>query len=156
MRFTIVDVSGTLTFLAPPHALKALAAGCAMNPESINALLAELSVYDQDLGQSLANDLAIFQEHNISGDSGWIDERINGHPAYPLPVMALSASTKALSLQPGPLGLVIFNLTAKRIVQVQNSHQNVLRSDRGRIRRNGQPARALYRYTLPDDWSIVP
>jgi hypothetical protein len=57
---------------------------------------------------------------------------------------------------PGDLGLVLFNIPSKRIVQIENHYANLERSDRGRIRRNGQPTRALYRYALPDEWQIVP
>jgi hypothetical protein len=59
-------------------------------------------------------------------------------------------------LEPVRYGLVVFNLIARRIVQVQNSYANLERSDRGRIRVEGKPVRRLYQYSLPEEWSIVP
>jgi hypothetical protein len=59
-------------------------------------------------------------------------------------------------LQPVKVGLIIFNLRAKRIVQVQNSYGVLHRSDRGRYFENGQPTDRLYFYRLPSDWSLVP
>ncbi|HEX5497673.1 MAG TPA: hypothetical protein VFX03_00540, partial [Thermomicrobiales bacterium] len=65
-------------------------------------------------------------------------------------------ATQHRSLEPARYGLVVFNLPARRIVQVQNSYHDLLCADRGRLRRDGRPVRAYYRYALPDDWSIVP
>jgi hypothetical protein len=65
-------------------------------------------------------------------------------------------TTRNESLQPVGAGLVIFNLRAKRIVQVQNSYGVLHRSDRGRYFENGQPTERLFFYRLPSDWSMVP
>lgn len=156
MRFNIIDSNQTVTFLAPPHALKALAAGCSSGADSVADLLGSLTRYDPDLGRNLREQLAIFQEHNLGGATGWVHDRIDENPDYAPPVVVLDARTRELSQRPGELGLIVFNLPAKRIIQIQNTYANLERSDRGRIRRNGQPVRALYSYTLPDDWAIVP
>ena len=71
-------------------------------------------------------------------------------------IAVLDEQTRRASLEPARLGLVVFNLPARRIVQIQNSYANLERSDRGRVRRNGQPVQTCYSYTLPDEWSIVP
>ncbi|MCC6705557.1 MAG: hypothetical protein IT334_11810 [Thermomicrobiales bacterium] len=156
MRFTIIDPRATVSFLAPPHALKALAAGCAAGAETTADLLTALIRYDAELARDLRDQLAIFREHNVAGDTAWIDTRIADDADYAPAVELLSRPVQALSQRPGPLGLVIFNLSARRIIQIQNSYANLERSDRGRIRRNGRPVRILYSYTLPDDWTIVP
>jgi hypothetical protein len=65
-------------------------------------------------------------------------------------------ATRRRSLEPGLGGLVVYNLRAKRIIQVQNSYADLQRKDRGRLRRDGRPVRAYYWYELPADWSIVP
>ncbi len=54
-------------------------------------------------------------------------------------------------------GLVLFNLKARRIIQVHNNLLRVRRRDRGRIRSGGVPRDdQLYAYELPEDWSLVP
>jgi hypothetical protein len=73
------------------------------------------------------------------------------------PVFRVSDNqTRQKSQEPVGVGLVIFNLTAKRIIQVQNSFGQLQRSDRGRYHENGYPTERLYFYRLPNDWSIVP
>ena len=156
MRFTIIDDRRTITFQAPPHALKALAAACAGGAMTSADILSALGRYDGDLARSLREHLDIFHEHNVAGDTSWIAGRLAESANYPEPVVVLDDSTRALSLQPGALGLVLVNISARRIVQIENRYASLERSDRGRVRRNGQPTRALYRYTLPDDWQIVP
>lgn len=64
--------------------------------------------------------------------------------------------TRNQSLEPVKIGLVIFNIPAKRIIQVQNSQALLRDSDRGRYFENGQPTDRLYFYRLPSDWTIVP
>jgi hypothetical protein len=64
--------------------------------------------------------------------------------------------SRSLSQKPAATGVILFNLKARRIIQIQNSYAEVLRVDRGRIRQNGRPTRVLYHYALPDEWSIVP
>jgi len=64
--------------------------------------------------------------------------------------------TRHQSLEPVTIGLVIFNLPAKRIIQIQNTLGVLQRSDRGRYFENGEPTERLYFYRLPDDWAMVP
>lgn len=156
IRFTIIDASHTITFLAPPHALKAFAAACALGAETSPALLAGIERYDAELSRQLRAKFGVFQEHNVAGNTTWIAERLEEQADYPHPVVVLDDLTRDLSQRAGPLGLIVINLPAKRIVQIQNSYANLERSDRGRLRRNGQPIRTLYHYTLPDEWTIVP
>jgi hypothetical protein len=156
IRFTIIDDQRTTTFLAPPHALKAIAAACASGARFIDEIFTELARYDGDLARSLRDQFSVYQEHNVAGDTAWILERLATDSGLGSPVIVLDDATRTLSLNPGDLGLVIFNLPAKRIVQIENRYANLERSDRGRVRRNGQPTRALYRYKLPDEWQIVP
>ena len=156
MRFTIIDEQQTVSFVAPPHALKAIAACCANGASTSAGVLAAIAHYDASLSQLLRDQLAIFQEHNTIQDTGWIDQRLAKQPGYEPAVVVLNDATRRASLEPARLGLVVFNLPARRIVQVQNSYANLERSDRGRVRRNGKPVSTFYSYSLPDDWSIVP
>jgi hypothetical protein len=156
MRFTIIDQQDTITFVAPPHALKAIAACCAGGAGTIAEVLSGLSRYDAELSRALRDQLAIFREHNTSDDTRWIAARLAEQPGFEAVMVVLDDETRRASLEPARLGLVVFNLPARRIVQVQNSYANLERSDRGRVRRNGKPVQTYYSYTLPDDWSIVP
>src|SRR5436305_9375403 len=67
MRFTVIDPSGTVSFVAPCNALKALVAACANYPTDLESLLTTSSQYDTDLKDSVLNGLAIFDEHNAQG-----------------------------------------------------------------------------------------
>jgi hypothetical protein len=157
MRFTIVDGDGTISFHGPPHGLKALAAGCSAGAGDHRALLESLGTYDARLATFVLDGLAVFDEHVTDGCSdsvhGWF-ERFSDAKARPLRVV--DDATRRLSLEPGRLGVVVFNLAARRIVQIQNSYAELQRTDRGRVRVDGKPTRQYYRYSLPNGWQILP
>jgi hypothetical protein len=157
MRFTIVDALGTISFPGPPHALKALAASCSAGAGDHRALLDSLARYDADLSAFVLNGLAVFDEHVAAANSEsvrtWL-ARSADEDARPFRVV--DEATRRVSLEPRRLGVVIFNLVARRIVQVQNSYAELLRADRGRVRVDGRPTARIYRYSLPSDWLILP
>ena len=64
--------------------------------------------------------------------------------------------TEEISLSPVRAGVVVFNLLAKRIVQLQNTYSEIRRKGRVRVLRNNQPTDRVHRYELPEDWSLVP
>ena len=64
--------------------------------------------------------------------------------------------TRNASLQPVKAGGFVINLRAKRIVQIQNSYQEITRSGRVRVFDGTHPRGRLLSYRLPDEWSIVP
>lgn len=156
MRFTIIDLSETMSFVGPPHALKALAACCAQGVATISEIITKLGFYDIDLSRRLREQLTVFREHNTEIDAAWIEAKVATDPSYETLLMVGSEATRRVSLQPGKLGLIVFNIPAKRIVQIQNSYANLERSDRGRVRRDGKPTTTYYNYALPADWTIVP
>lgn len=83
--------------------------------------------------------------------------RAVGKDVAHLPVLrVVDEVTRQQSLEPVLTGLVIFNLLAKRIIQVQNTLGVLQRSDRGRYFENGEPTDRLYFYRLPSDWTMVP
>lgn len=77
-------------------------------------------------------------------------------PARHPVLRVVDETTRRESLEPVKIGLVLFNLPAKRIIQVQNNYAVLKRSDRGRYFENGQPTDRLYFYRLPNDWSLLP
>ncbi|MGH2533991.1 MAG: hypothetical protein ACRDJW_17030 [Thermomicrobiales bacterium] len=153
----MVDDGGAVSFVGPCHALKALAAACSRGAADHRGLLGLLGEYDGRLSERLIAGLRVFDEHNTSKDRRavhhWLAET---EPIEAPPFRVVDDVTRRASLQPVRYGLVVFNLNARRIVQVQNSYDNLKRADRGRVRVAGQPTRRLYRYHLSEEWSIVP
>ena len=159
MRFTVIDRDGTTSFVAPCHALKTLTAACSRRPRDHRDLFAIAEEYDPRLTGGIVKALSRF-------DAEWNDEAANpaslharlrdAGPAEKPPFRVVDEVTRRQSLEPVHAGLVVFNLPAKRIVQIQNSYADLRRKDRGRLHRDGRPVRALYSYELPPDWSIVP
>ena len=161
MRFTIIDSSGTVSFVAPCNALKALVAACSKYPTDLESLLEASSRYDTDLQSNVLNSLAIFDEHNTGGRYEQIHNSIDyaheQRTQHNIPAFrVVDETTRQASLEPVKAGLVLFNLKERRIIQVQNTYDNVRRRDRGRIHKGGEPTRQLYHYALPSDWQIVP
>ena len=157
MRFTVVDRGGAMSFVGPCHALKVLAAACSHQPDDHRALLDHAGAYDQRLSGFVLDGLSVFDEHNSATNPEAIRAVLReraGHDAPPFRV--IDEVTRRRSLEPVKAGLVVFNLNARRIVQIQNSYAELKRRDRGRIRRDGKPTRVLYHYELPTEWSIVP
>ncbi len=211
MRYTLIDKSGTISFIAPWNTLKALVAACSRKPapEDLLTLLEAASKYDSGLHAYVLNGLAVFDEHYTTRDAADASAELNPHLERELrellsnsselherspaatelfaqphdeekaeityeellekqrqlrgvalsrhPVLrVLDDETRHESLEPVKIGLVIFNLSARRIIQVQNSYGVLKRSDRGRYFENGQPTERLYFYRLPSDWSLLP
>jgi hypothetical protein len=157
MRFNVIDPGGTVSFVAPCHTLKVLAAACSKNPSTLAELLERSEAYDPQLRRFVLDGLAVFDEHNTADNADAIRSALLATaPEKSPPFRVIDAVTREASLHPVRAGLVIYNLQAKRIIQVQNSYANVEREDRGRIRENGHPTRRLYRYALPQEWRLLP
>jgi hypothetical protein len=163
MRFTVIDHAGTVSFVAPCTALKALVAACskAATDLDLEGLLSAATPYDTDLKDYVLDSLSMFDEHNSHGSYEQIhsaldyaEEQRTQHavPAF----RVVDEPTRKASLEPVKAGLVLFNLKSRRIIQVQNTYADVKRRDRGRIHEGGAPTRRLYHYELPHEWEIVP
>lgn len=161
MRFTVIDLESTVSFVAPCTALKALVAACSKGPARLNDLLEASATYDDTLKDSVLNGLAIFDEHNGAGNLEHIHNTLDyageqkSHHNVPA-FRVVDEVTRQASLESVQAGLVIFNIRDRRIVQVVNTYADVRRQDRGRIHKDGEPTRQLYEYRLPVDWQIVP
>jgi hypothetical protein len=157
MRYTVVDGGGTVSFVGPCHALKMFAAACSRRPRNHRELLALAAEYDPSVSDRVLDGLAVFDEHNTPGNVAAIRARISASSGEDVPPFrVLDEVTRRNSLDPVRAGLVVFNLPAQRIVQVQNTYADLMRRGRGRIRRDGRPTGRMYHYELPPDWSIVP
>lgn len=157
IRFTIIDENETISFVGPCHAIKMLAAACSRQPLSIRDLLDRCKVYDPDLIEDVLIGIAVFDEHNTREHPGAFHEVLETCSSEDLPPFrVLDEATRRASQTHAGSGLIIINLKARRIIQVQNSYADVQRVDRGRLRRDGKPTTLLYHYKLPDEWRIVP
>jgi hypothetical protein len=157
IRYTVTDENGTTSFVGPGHAIKMLVAACAKEPQTLRDMLESVRRYDADFVSNVLSGLSVFDEHNLAGETGRIEAQIavTDPDALP-PFRVFNEVTRAASSRPAQAGLIIFNLTARRIVQVQNSYWEIQRIDRGRIRESGRPTRTLYHYRLPSEWALVP
>jgi hypothetical protein len=64
--------------------------------------------------------------------------------------------TRETSLQPVKAGAIIFNLRAKRIVQIVNVYREIQRSGRARVFDGHHLTNTVYKYRLPEEWALVP
>jgi hypothetical protein len=156
-RVNVLDSRGTLSFLAPPHGLKVLAASIARGARDSGELLSFSQTYDADWAAQTRMEIMRFDEHNVDMvaepyKSAILEADGSDHPAF----RVMDPETRKRSLVPGVLGLVVFNLKERRIIQVQNNYADLRRSDRGRIRVDGEPIDMLFHYELPGEWALLP
>lgn len=157
IRFTVTDGDTTTSFAGPGHAIKMLVAACAKGPRTVRELLEHARGYDEHFATDVINGLAVFDEHNLRENTASIDQTLSGQkPDDWPPFRVYNDATRRACTQPGRAGLIVINLAAKRIIQVQNSYAEIQRRDRGRIRAAGKPTRLLYHYDLPQEWALLP
>lgn len=156
-RFNVVDDSGSISFVGPAHGLKALAAACSRGPSDSFDLLEKTERYDLEWVTTVKMGLRVFDEHNVDGaSSNFVDLAAEPEVELLQPFRVLDSVTRARSMRPARLGLVVINLREKRIIQVQNAYADLDRKGRGRVWMDGAPTERLYHYELPGVWSIVP
>jgi hypothetical protein len=157
IRFTVIDEEGGISFCGPGHGIKMVTAATSRGAENHRDLLDELRALDECFADSVFRGLTIFDEHCLRARpetvADWTSRRTN---FAEVPFRVLDGVTRRASLDPNRLGLLIFNLNERRIIQVQNSYGAIQRCDRGRIRDRGRPTGRFYHYQLPDSWEIVP
>lgn len=156
-RVNVIDEKGTVSFLAPPHGLKVLAAAITQGAATSADLLALSHTFDAQWATDIRRQIIRFDEHNIDVVADRFKDAIAGadgpaHPAF----RVIDPETRRRSLVPGRLGLVVFNLKERRIIQIQNNYSNLERKDRGRVRVGGEPTDTVFQYELPLEWSLVP
>lgn len=156
-RVNVIDQRGTISFLAPPHGLKVLAAAITRGAQNGSELLAFSHAYDATWAAEIRMQVMRFDEHNVDHVADMFQDAIAqgdrpNHPAF----RVMDQATRSRSLEPGKLGLVVFNLKERRIIQVQNNYADLQRKDRGRVRIGGEPSDQLFHYELPREWALVP
>jgi hypothetical protein len=157
MRFTIVDPSGTISFVDDGFLLLPLVAICAENPRSLTELLSRADNIDRRLRITINSGLAVFDEHNVPGNYAAIHQALDtvngpGEPVF----RVVDDLTRQRSLEPTKTGLIIFNLKDRRIVQVVNHFFAVERRGEVHLHNGERYSRRTVNYELPEPWSIVP
>jgi hypothetical protein len=157
MRFTIVDRAGKVSFVGPCEALEALVAGCSRQPATLEELLEAAAVYNPALRESVLSGLAVFDENNSPRNFRNIRAALDYCRPADLPVFrVLDERTQEAALTPVKAGVVVFNLVDRRIVQIQNTYNEIRRRGRVRLSEDGRLTNRVRRYELPADWSLVP
>ena len=157
LRCTVIDDRGAASFIIDGDALPALVKGCAANPDRLEALLEAAAPYYSNLQERVLNGLAIFDERNLPGRCDAIHEAFRFcEPHEVPPFRVLDEETREMSLRPVKAGVVLFNLCARRIIQVQNSYWEITRTGRGRVFDGQRLTERRFSYRLPKEWALVP
>src|SRR5260370_8437785 len=129
LRCTIIDHSGGLSFLTHGDALPALVAACGGNPQTADDFLSLVELYYHSLYDYVQAGLAVFDEHNAAGHYDSIHQALTRVARHKQPVFrVVDDLTREASLRPVKAGAIIFNLQAKRIVQIVNCYQDIRRT----------------------------
>ena len=157
IRCTIVDRKGAVSLVAHADALPSLVAACTASPSGLDELLALSEPYYRGLREYVEIGLAVFDEMNVRGRYGVIHETLRRTESARQPVFRVVDSvTREASLRPVNAGAVIFNLKAKRIVQIMNSYREIRRIGHARIFDGSDYTDAVFSYRLPVEWALVP
>jgi hypothetical protein len=157
LRCTVIDRSGAVSFLSHGDALPALVASCSANPSTLGEFLAHAEPFYETLADYVWSGLAVFDEHNTAGHYEEIHRLLTTTPRHKQPVFrVVDDLTREASLRPVKAGAVIFNLPAKRIIQMVNSYREIERSGKGQVFNGAQLTSSVFRYKLPEEWALVP
>ncbi|MBI2303509.1 MAG: hypothetical protein HYU86_02010 [Chloroflexi bacterium] len=157
MRYTIIDKRGGVSFIGRCEAFLALVAACAHNPDTLEGFLEAADTYYRSIKDYVLSGLAVFDEWNVEGNYAAIHGALRFYPPPEHPVFrVVDEVTRETSLRPVKAGVILFNLLAKRIVQIQNSFQEVGRKGRLRVYDGNRATDEVMQYNLPSEWSVVP
>lgn len=157
MRLTVIDTAGTASFVAHSSAALALTAACASSPATLDDLLSASQRFDRGLRAMVLRGLSIFDEHNLPDQLDAIHRQIADLPARDIPPFRVfDEITLEASLRPVRAGVVLFNLPARRIVQIENTYEPLNRAGEINFHNGKFLSIRLLPYELPPTWSIVP
>jgi hypothetical protein len=156
MRFTVIDAATTVSFVAPTTASVAFMAACAEDPLVLDDLIEHATRFDPTLPVLVRHGLAIFDEHNVPGDHAAIDAHIQTQRSEDLPLFrVVDAATRRISLATVGAGLIVFDLPQRRITQIANTAEPLLRSGAVYEHAGPYPRQRTVTYTLPGTWSLI-
>lgn len=123
MRFTIVDRDGAISFVYESRALGTVLEACVAGASTIAGFLDATARRHGQLREYVTCGLAVFDEHNLSGNYSSIHQAIAHFPSDELPVFrVVDDVTREASLRPTRTGVIVVNLAERRIVQMHNSY----------------------------------
>lgn len=156
LRFTVVDETGTVSFVGDSFYLQPLLAGCASGARTLRELLDAANTIDKRIREHVLNGLAVFDEHNTEENHSSIQRQLSGLQGEEGPVLrVLDESTRNESNRPTRTGFVIFNLKERRIVQGQNLFGDIVRGE-AHVHNGRWYSRRTVPYELPKTWAVVP
>jgi hypothetical protein len=157
LRCTIIDHAGGISFLTHGDAIPALVATCTTNPVTVPELLDRTEELYHGLADYVEAGLSVFDEHNTPGHYETIHRALTTLARHKQPVFRIvDTLTREASLRPVKAGVVIFNLKAKRIVQIMNSYNEIERAGKARVFDGQRHTARTFRYKLPEEWALVP
>jgi hypothetical protein len=157
IRCTVIDKMGGVSFLTHGDALPALVKACASNPATVTSFLDAAEPYYHEIADYVLTGIAVFDEHNTRASYDAIHKALTTLPRHKQPTFRIvDALTREASLRPVKAGLVIFNLRARRIVQMVNSYREIRRTGRARVFDGRTHTDDIFNYRLPSDWALVP
>jgi hypothetical protein len=157
MRYTLIDEQSKISFVGPVTALPSVVAACAAGVSSVSSLIDDLERYQPKLVESVRSGLAVFDEHNTNGNFSQVHAALDYCKPQDLPPFrVVDARTREASLTPVRAGVVLFNLRARRIVQIQNTYAQIQRKGKVRVLDSESQRVRVQRYELPPEWSLVP
>lgn len=143
--------------MADGDVLPALVKACAGSPGMLEQLLDDTAPYYMGLREQVLNGLAIFDERNLEGHYESIHKALDFCAPHEQPVFrVVDDRTREASLRPVKAGAVVFNLGAKRIIQLKNSYQLIERKGGGRVFDGRRMTGRVFRYELPGEWALLP
>jgi hypothetical protein len=157
LRYTVIDERGGVSFVAHGDALPALVNACAFYPRTLDDLLKETTPFYAALREYVLNGLALFDETNVPGHYDQIHSALAILPPHEQPVFrVVDETTREASLRPVAAGAVLFNLAARRVVQLVNCYRELKREGRARVFDGDRWTSRVFHYRLPRDWALVP
>ncbi len=126
MRYTIIDRAGGISFVWDCAALRWLLAGCIAGAATGGDLLKFASRRYPHLLEQVESGLAVFDEHNVDGNSASVQTAFNHLPSHQWPPFRIiDSATRESSLRQAKAGVILFNLINRRIVQIQNTYVEI-------------------------------
>src|SRR6185437_3789070 len=123
IRFTIVDRDGAVSFVYDGGVLASLLEACVSGASKVPAFLDATARRNRHLREHVSCGLAVFDEHNVTGNFRSIHEAIEHFSSDEWPVFrVVDDVTREASLRPTRTGVIVFNLEERRIVQMHNSY----------------------------------
>jgi hypothetical protein len=157
MRYTVIDRSGGVSFIAHGDALPAFVKACSFYPQTLEDLLDLTTPFYASLREYVLSGLAVFDEHNGNGNWEAIHASLVLSSKYEQPVFrVVDEVTREASLRPIGAGAVLFNLQERRVVQLVNTYREVKRQGRARVFDGDAWTTEIFPYRLPADWALVP